>query len=146
MDKVFKKRIQEEKKKYGREVPEDNRKVIVAKRREGKTQKLIDISYEKIEKGEDVLFVSHHSGIQRFTIDMFKETNGMHYFGGEYNARERRIKFNTGGSITFKTLEEIKSRGFMSQSYKDHYSILDNAALNGYGFDLITINGELYDE
>jgi len=100
-----KKEIQKQKDEYGHPIPEDSRKVLVAKRREGKTQELIDIAYSKIEEGKDVLWASQRPGIQRFTIDMFMRTNGIVTFEGTYNRSKSIIKFNNGAKLRFFTVD-----------------------------------------
>jgi len=138
--------LQQRLKDRGVVIPEDNRKVLVAKRREGKTDELIKVAYRQLEEGKNVLWVSQRTQIQKFTIKMFLEADGMKYFKGIYNEVDRKVSFYNGASIIFKTIEEVKGPEFMSKDFKDYYSILDNAALSSYDFDLISINGELYDE
>jgi len=92
------------------------------------------------------LWVSQKSQIEKFTIDMFKTSFFIKDTDTLYNAMERSFLFKNGSKLVFRTMEYLKGASFHPAKYRDYYSILDNAALDSHSFDLISVNGQLYDE
>jgi hypothetical protein len=131
-------------------IKEDHRKILIGKRRSGKTTKLINICLKKIQEGYSVLYTSSFmKDNSSWLIDMFRsEFRNRSYGVGEviYNAQERLLKFANGGTIKFTGKDQLKGVSYDPRKFEDYFKVYDEEGWDSSYFDLISINGELYDE
>ena len=132
------------------EIKEDGRKILIGKRRSGKTLKLVNICLNKVQEGGSVLYAAPFmKGSFSWLITMFRDEFRNRTYGvGEviYNAQERLLKFPNGSSIQFTSKDYIKGTNYNPRKFEDYFKVYDEEGWDSSYFDLISINGELYDE
>ena len=124
------------------EIKENNVEVVVAHRREGKSNMAIEKLLEKVMEGENVLFVTDNLRIIRsFLLDNIQKKLLENKIVFIVNKSNLQINTDTGSNIIFMSKDQLKGRGFDVRSYVSYYKIWDEYRSEYSDFDFVTMTG-----